>query len=103
MAAPAGWRHFERPANASIQNNSGLLQRRGSPESGDWVSKEWELACVGVLATTPTTDPFSRPTNPPYDFEAAFRSAKAGAAQVALVLSSPFFIPHTVRIGISRG
>jgi putative tryptophan/tyrosine transport system substrate-binding protein len=37
--------------------------------------------------------------NPPYDFEAAFRSAKAGAAQVALVLSSPFFIPHTVRIG----
>src|SRR5215467_2698125 len=37
--------------------------------------------------------------NPPYDFEAAFRGAKAGAAQVALVLSSPFFIPHTVRIG----
>jgi ABC transporter substrate binding protein len=37
--------------------------------------------------------------NPPYDFEAAFRSAKAGAAQLALVLSSPFFIPHTVRIG----
>jgi hypothetical protein len=59
MAAPAGRRHFERPANASIQNNSGLLQRRGSPESGDWVSKEWELA--RALATTPTTDPFSRP------------------------------------------
>jgi putative tryptophan/tyrosine transport system substrate-binding protein len=37
--------------------------------------------------------------NPPYDFEAAFRSAKAGAAQVVLVLSSPFFIQHTVRIG----
>jgi hypothetical protein len=28
MAAAAGWRHFERPANASIQNNLGLLQRR---------------------------------------------------------------------------
>jgi ABC-type uncharacterized transport system substrate-binding protein len=37
--------------------------------------------------------------NPPYDFEAAFRNAKAGAAQVVLVLSSPFFIPHTARIG----
>src|SRR5262249_17026889 len=31
--------------------------------------------------------------NPPYDFEAAFRNAKAGDAQVALILSSPFFIP----------
>jgi putative tryptophan/tyrosine transport system substrate-binding protein len=37
--------------------------------------------------------------NPPYDFEAVFRNAKAGTAQVVLVLSSPFFIPHTVRIG----
>jgi ABC-type uncharacterized transport system substrate-binding protein len=37
--------------------------------------------------------------NLPYDFEAAFRNAKAGAAQVGLVLSSPFFIPHTARIG----
>jgi putative tryptophan/tyrosine transport system substrate-binding protein len=37
--------------------------------------------------------------NPPYDFDAAFRNAKAGDAQVALILSSPFFIPHTVRIG----
>jgi ABC-type uncharacterized transport system substrate-binding protein len=37
--------------------------------------------------------------NPPYDFEAAFQNAKAGTAQVVLVLSSPFFIPHTARIG----
>jgi len=37
--------------------------------------------------------------NPPYDFDAAFQNAKAGTAQVVLVLSSPFFIPHTARIG----
>jgi putative tryptophan/tyrosine transport system substrate-binding protein len=37
--------------------------------------------------------------NPPYDFEAAFRNAKAGTTQMVLVLSSPFFIPHTTRIG----
>jgi putative ABC transport system substrate-binding protein len=37
--------------------------------------------------------------NPPYDFEAVFRNAKAGTAEVVLVLSSPFFIPHTARIG----
>jgi putative ABC transport system substrate-binding protein len=37
--------------------------------------------------------------NPPYDFEVAFQNAKAGTAQVVLVLSSPFFIPHTARIG----
>src|SRR5262249_499977 len=30
--------------------------------------------------------------NPPYDFEAVFRNAKAGAAQAVLVLSSPFFV-----------
>jgi putative ABC transport system substrate-binding protein len=29
--------------------------------------------------------------NPPYDFEAVFRSAAAGSAQMALILSSPFF------------
>jgi hypothetical protein len=27
MAAPASWRHFEGPANASIQNNLGPPQR----------------------------------------------------------------------------
>jgi putative ABC transport system substrate-binding protein len=37
--------------------------------------------------------------NPPYDFETVFRNAKAGTAQVVLVLSSPFFVPHTARIG----
>jgi len=37
--------------------------------------------------------------NPLYDFEAVFRNAKAGTSQVVLVLSSPFFIPHTARIG----
>jgi putative ABC transport system substrate-binding protein len=37
--------------------------------------------------------------NPPYDFDAAFRHAQAGGAQIVLVLSSPFFIPHTARIG----
>jgi putative ABC transport system substrate-binding protein len=37
--------------------------------------------------------------NPPYDFEAVFRNAKAGTAQVVLVLSSPFFTPHAARIG----
>jgi putative tryptophan/tyrosine transport system substrate-binding protein len=36
--------------------------------------------------------------NPPYDFDAAFRQAQAGAAQIVLVLSSPFFIPHKDRI-----
>jgi putative ABC transport system substrate-binding protein len=34
--------------------------------------------------------------NPPYDFDAAFRSA--GVAQMALVLSSPFFIPYASRM-----
>ena len=36
--------------------------------------------------------------NPPYDFDAAFRRAQAGAAQMVLVLSSPFFISQTSRI-----
>jgi putative tryptophan/tyrosine transport system substrate-binding protein len=36
--------------------------------------------------------------NPPYDFDAAFRSAAAGGAQMALVLSSPLFIPHMSRM-----
>jgi putative tryptophan/tyrosine transport system substrate-binding protein len=36
--------------------------------------------------------------NPPYDFEAAFRSASAGSAQMALVLSSPFFAPQSSQI-----
>ena len=33
--------------------------------------------------------------NPPYDFEAAFRKASAGSAQMALVLSSPLFAAQT--------
>ena len=37
--------------------------------------------------------------NPPYNFEVAFRNAKAGTAQVVLVLSSPFFVPHAAQIG----
>src|SRR5437763_11733900 len=37
--------------------------------------------------------------NPPYDFEAAFRKAKADNAQLVLVLSSRFFIPRTAQIG----
>jgi putative tryptophan/tyrosine transport system substrate-binding protein len=37
--------------------------------------------------------------NPPYNFDAAFRHALAAAAQMVLVLSSPFFIPHRARIG----
>jgi putative ABC transport system substrate-binding protein len=36
--------------------------------------------------------------NPPYDFDAAFRATAAGDAQLVLVLSSPFFIPHGPRI-----
>jgi putative ABC transport system substrate-binding protein len=36
--------------------------------------------------------------NPPYDVDAAFRHAQAGAAQIVLVLSSPFFIPRMARI-----
>jgi putative ABC transport system substrate-binding protein len=36
--------------------------------------------------------------NPPYDFEAAFRSTSTGSAQMALVLSSPFFAPQSSRI-----
>jgi putative ABC transport system substrate-binding protein len=31
---------------------------------------------------------------PRYDFEAAFRSVADGGSQMALVLSSPFFLPH---------
>jgi putative ABC transport system substrate-binding protein len=36
--------------------------------------------------------------NPPYDFDAAFRSALSGGAQIALVLSSPFFLPELNRV-----
>ena len=36
--------------------------------------------------------------NPPYDFDAAFRSASASAAQIAIVLSSPLFAPHDAKI-----
>ena len=36
--------------------------------------------------------------NPPYDFGAAFRSVTAGAAQMVLVLSSPFFTHHRSEI-----
>jgi putative ABC transport system substrate-binding protein len=36
--------------------------------------------------------------NPPYDFDGAFRSAAAGAAQMVLVLSSAFFTRHGSRI-----
>jgi putative tryptophan/tyrosine transport system substrate-binding protein len=36
--------------------------------------------------------------NPPYDFAAVFRDAAAGGAQMVLVLSSPFFLPHRARI-----
>jgi len=32
--------------------------------------------------------------NPPYDFDAAFRMALSGGAQIVLVLSSPFFLPE---------
>ena len=36
--------------------------------------------------------------NPPYDFEAAFRKALSGGAQIVLVLSSPFFLPERNRV-----
>jgi putative ABC transport system substrate-binding protein len=36
--------------------------------------------------------------NPPYDFDAAFHRAASGEAQMLLVLSSPFFLPHQARI-----
>jgi putative tryptophan/tyrosine transport system substrate-binding protein len=36
--------------------------------------------------------------NPPYDFDAAFRSVASSKAQMALVLSSPLFLPHQARI-----
>jgi ABC-type uncharacterized transport system substrate-binding protein len=36
--------------------------------------------------------------NPPYDFDAAFRSALSGGAQIVLVLSSPFFLPELNRV-----
>ena len=35
---------------------------------------------------------------PPYDVDAAFRSAASGGGQMALVLSSPSFFPHRDRI-----
>jgi putative ABC transport system substrate-binding protein len=34
----------------------------------------------------------------PYNFDAAFRSAASGGAQMVLVLSSPSFLPHKDRI-----
>ena len=37
-------------------------------------------------------------SNPPYDVDAAFRGALSGGAQIVLVLSSPFFLPHRARI-----
>ena len=36
--------------------------------------------------------------NPPYDFDAAFRSASASAAQIAVVLSSPLFAAQSAKI-----
>jgi putative ABC transport system substrate-binding protein len=36
--------------------------------------------------------------NPPYDFDGAFRSAVSGGAQIALVLSSPYFLPERNRV-----
>lgn len=36
--------------------------------------------------------------NPPYDFDAAFRSASASSAQIAIVLSSPLFAPQGAKI-----
>jgi putative tryptophan/tyrosine transport system substrate-binding protein len=36
--------------------------------------------------------------SPPYDFDVAFASAVAGAAQMVLVLSSPYFTPQASRI-----
>jgi putative ABC transport system substrate-binding protein len=36
--------------------------------------------------------------NPPYNVEAAFHEAASGRAQMVLVLSSPFFLPHQARI-----
>jgi putative ABC transport system substrate-binding protein len=36
--------------------------------------------------------------NPPYDFDATFRSALSGGAQIVLVLSSPFFLPQRTRV-----
>jgi putative ABC transport system substrate-binding protein len=36
--------------------------------------------------------------NPPYDFDIAFRDAVSGGAQMALVLSTPSFLPHMARV-----
>jgi len=36
--------------------------------------------------------------NPPYDFDAAFRTLAGGTLQMLLVLSSPFFTPYRVHI-----
>jgi len=36
--------------------------------------------------------------NPPYDFDAAFRSASEKSAQIALILSSPLFAPQGSKI-----
>jgi putative ABC transport system substrate-binding protein len=36
---------------------------------------------------------------PPYDFDAAFQRVVAGGAEMVLVQSSPFFVPHQARIG----
>lgn len=36
--------------------------------------------------------------DPPYDFEAAFRTASVGSAEMAIVLSSPLFAPQSSKI-----
>ena len=36
--------------------------------------------------------------NAPYDFDAAFRDAASGGAQMALILSAPVFLPQMTRI-----
>jgi putative tryptophan/tyrosine transport system substrate-binding protein len=75
-----------------------------------------KLACVGVLATTPTTDPFSRPfvtdiqaagsalnvrvvpvlVGGPSELEEAFSILAKEGAQAVIV--QPFFSPHSKRI-----
>ena len=58
---------------------------------------QWRAAEQAARSLTVKLAPIKL-ENPPYDFDAAFRSAATGDPQMVLVLSSPFFIPHAPRI-----
>ena len=65
---------------------------------GGWTpSRKWSAAERAAKALTLQVQAL-RLENPPYDFDIAFRDAVSGGAQMALVLSTPSFLPHMARV-----